>query len=117
MPPRSPGFRTRTTIFSPGRRADGEVYANAQRQLARSRRDIQKVFDDLDLLVFPTMADPPFKIEGGLTRNVSARNTPPFDVYGIRGEHMDTLRDLIEREKVGVAIDLKEVILVDREAV
>ena len=61
------GFRTRTTIFSPGRCADGEVYANAQRQLARSRRDIQKVFDDLDLLVFLTMADPPVKIEvGGL---------------------------------------------------
>ena len=35
----------------------------------------------------------------------------------IRGEHVDTLRELLGREKGGVAIDLKEVILVDREAV
>jgi hypothetical protein len=35
----------------------------------------------------------------------------------IHGEHVDTLRKLIELEKGGVAIDLKEVILVDREAV
>jgi anti-anti-sigma regulatory factor len=34
----------------------------------------------------------------------------------IHGEHVDTLRLLIEREKGGVAIDLREVILVDREA-
>ena len=33
--------------------------------------------------MLPTMADPPFKIEVGLTRNVSARNTSPFDAYGI----------------------------------
>jgi aspartyl-tRNA(Asn)/glutamyl-tRNA(Gln) amidotransferase subunit A len=33
--------------------------------------------------VLPTMADPPFEIETGLTRNVSARNTSPFDAYGI----------------------------------
>jgi hypothetical protein len=35
----------------------------------------------------------------------------------IHGEHVDTLRELVGREKGGVAIDLKEVILVDREAV
>ena len=29
------------------------------------------------------MADPPFKIEEGLKHNVSARNTLPFDIYGI----------------------------------
>ena len=72
----------RTAIQS-GANVKVEVYANALRELARSRRDIRKVFDDLDLLVFPTMADPPFKIEVGLTSNVSARNTLPFDVYGI----------------------------------
>jgi aspartyl-tRNA(Asn)/glutamyl-tRNA(Gln) amidotransferase subunit A len=60
-----------------------EAYANALRELARSRRDIRKVFGGVDLLVLPTMADPPFKVEVGLTRNVSARNTLPFDVYGI----------------------------------
>jgi hypothetical protein len=35
----------------------------------------------------------------------------------IHGEHVDTMRESIEREKGGVAIDLKEVILVDREAI
>ena len=34
-------------------------------------------------LVLPTMADPPFKIETGLTRNVSARNRSLFEAYGI----------------------------------
>lgn len=60
-----------------------EAYASALRDLARSRREIRNVFSDVDLLVLPTMADPPFKVEVGLTRNVSARNTLPFDVYGI----------------------------------
>jgi anti-anti-sigma regulatory factor len=35
----------------------------------------------------------------------------------IDGEHVDTLRELIAREKGGVAIDLTEVLLADREAV
>src|SRR5580704_7165748 len=35
----------------------------------------------------------------------------------IHGEHVDTLRELVGREKGGVALDLEEVILVDREAV
>src|SRR5581483_4044262 len=60
-----------------------ESYARALEGLARSRRDIRKVFSEVDLLVLPTMADPPFKIDVGLTRNVSARNTLPFDVFGI----------------------------------
>ena len=35
----------------------------------------------------------------------------------IRAENVDTLRELLGREKAGVAIDLKEVTLVDRDAV
>jgi anti-anti-sigma regulatory factor len=35
----------------------------------------------------------------------------------IQAENVDTLRELLQREKGGVAIDLEEVILVDREAV
>ncbi|HEX5230008.1 MAG TPA: amidase [Bryobacteraceae bacterium] len=58
-------------------------YIRAMRGLMQSRRDIVKTFRDVDLLVFPTMADPPFKIEEGFKKNVSARNTLPFDVYGI----------------------------------
>ncbi len=59
------------------------VYAQALRDLARVRREIVSVFNQVDVLVLPTMADPPFAIETGLTRNVSARNTSPFDAYGI----------------------------------
>jgi aspartyl-tRNA(Asn)/glutamyl-tRNA(Gln) amidotransferase subunit A len=72
----------RNSILS-GANVKVEAYANALRELARSRREIRKVFDSVDLLVLPTMAEPPFKVEVGLTRNVSARNTLPFDVYGI----------------------------------
>ena len=35
----------------------------------------------------------------------------------IHGEHVDTLKELLELEKGGVVVDLKEVLLVDREAV
>ncbi len=35
----------------------------------------------------------------------------------IRAENVDTLRELLGREKAGVVIDLKEVTLVDRDAV
>ena len=60
-----------------------EPYARALRDLGQIRRDIKKVFTAVDLLVLPTMAEPPFKVEVGLTRNVSARNTSPFDAFGI----------------------------------
>jgi aspartyl-tRNA(Asn)/glutamyl-tRNA(Gln) amidotransferase subunit A len=66
-----------------GADAKAEPYVRALRELAQTRRDIKKVFANVDLLVLPTMADPPFKIEVGLTRNVSARNTSIFDVFGI----------------------------------
>ena len=35
----------------------------------------------------------------------------------LRGQHVETLRDLLAQEKGGAAIDLKDVLLVDREAV
>jgi aspartyl-tRNA(Asn)/glutamyl-tRNA(Gln) amidotransferase subunit A len=60
-----------------------EPYARALRDLGQIRRDIKKTFASVDLLVLPTMADPPFKIEEGLSRNVSARNTSAFDAFGI----------------------------------
>jgi len=53
-----------------------------------------------------------------IDRIVSGEDLVVLRVSGrIRGEHVDTLRELLGREKGGVAIDLKEVILVDREAV
>lgn len=60
-----------------------DACANALRDLARCRREIAKVLVDVGLLVLPTVADPPFKVEVGLTHKVSARNTLPFDLYGI----------------------------------
>jgi aspartyl-tRNA(Asn)/glutamyl-tRNA(Gln) amidotransferase subunit A len=60
-----------------------EPYVRALRDLAKARRDIGNVFTKVDLLALPTMADPPFRIETGLTRNVSRRNTSPFDAWGI----------------------------------
>jgi len=35
----------------------------------------------------------------------------------ITGKHVDTLRSVLEQERSAVAIDLKDVLLVDREAV
>lgn len=53
-----------------------------------------------------------------IERLVSEDNSVVLRVSGrIHGEHVDTLRELIGREERGVAIDLREVILVDREAV
>ena len=72
----------RTAVKS-GASVKAAEYARALRSLEQSRRDIQDVFRHVDLLVLPTMAEPPFKIELALTHNVSARNTLPFDVYGV----------------------------------
>src|SRR5215470_15259511 len=53
-----------------------------------------------------------------IERLVSGENFVVLRVSGrIAGEHVDTLKELIGREKGRVAIDLREVILVDREAV
>ena len=55
-----------------------------------------------------------FRIE----RLVGGEDLAVFRVSGrIDGEHVDTLRELVGRETARVAIDLKEVILVNREAV
>ena len=66
-----------------GSEVKAEPYANALRAISSARREIKKTFAKVDLLVLPTMADPPFKVEDGLTRNVSARNTSIFDAFGI----------------------------------
>jgi aspartyl-tRNA(Asn)/glutamyl-tRNA(Gln) amidotransferase subunit A len=66
-----------------GGNVKADAYALALRNLAQARRDIRKAFADVDLLVLPTMADPPFNIEVSLSRNVSARNTAFLDVLGI----------------------------------
>ena len=53
-----------------------------------------------------------------IDRLVSGEKLVVLRVSGrIQAEHVDTLRELLRREKDPVAIDLTEVILVDREAV
>jgi Asp-tRNA(Asn)/Glu-tRNA(Gln) amidotransferase A subunit family amidase len=75
----SPWITKTPELYSPPIRAalqrgadiQAGTYANALRDLAKARRDIKTVFSRVDLLVLPTMADPPFKIEEGLNRNPS----------------------------------------------
>jgi hypothetical protein len=53
-----------------------------------------------------------------IDRIVSAGDLVVLRVSGrIRAENVDTLRELLGREKAGIVIDLKEVTLVDRDAV
>jgi hypothetical protein len=53
-----------------------------------------------------------------IERIVNGKDSVVLRVSGrIDAEHVDTLRELISREKSGAAIDLTEVMLVDREAV
>ena len=53
-----------------------------------------------------------------IDRVVSAENLVVLFISGrITGEHVDMLRGVLEQESGGLAIDLKNVLLVDREAV
>ena len=53
-----------------------------------------------------------------IDRVVSAKNLVVLFVSGrITGEHVDLLRGVLEQESGGFTIDLKNVVLVDREAV
>ena len=53
-----------------------------------------------------------------IDRVVSAENLAVLFISGrITGEHVEILRGVLEQESGGFAIDLKNVLLVDREAV
>ena len=53
-----------------------------------------------------------------IDRVVGAEHLVVLFISGrITGEHVDTLRGVLEQESGGLAIDLKNVLLVDREAV
>jgi len=53
-----------------------------------------------------------------IDRVVSAENLLVLVISGrITGEHVDTLRGVLEQESGGFAIDLKNVLLVDRDGV
>ena len=76
-------------------RSGGEVttggYIKARRELAESRRAIEKAFESVDLLVTPTTPGPPHTLaELNADMDTSmrlgtayARNTSPFNAYGI----------------------------------
>jgi len=53
-----------------------------------------------------------------IDRTVSAENRVVLFISGrITGEHVDLLRSLLQEESGGVTLDLKNVLLADREAV
>jgi aspartyl-tRNA(Asn)/glutamyl-tRNA(Gln) amidotransferase subunit A len=76
-------------------RTGGEVtigdYIRARRDLAESRRTIEKAFEAVDLLVTPTTPTPPHtlaELNADMQTSMRlgaayARNTAPFNVYGI----------------------------------
>src|ERR1700688_4369296 len=62
--------------------------------------------------------EPKAQMSCRIDRVVSAENLVVLFVSGrITGEHVDMLRGVLEQESGGFAIDLKNVLLVDREAV
>ena len=63
-------------------------YAEARYQLTLVRKAIVAAFEDVDVLVTPTLVQLPVRIEAALmspaeTTGILARNTAPFNAYGI----------------------------------
>ena len=60
------------------------TYLEARRQLDVLRREIRKVFSNVDLLILPTLPGPPVLVaQGANPTAVSPRNTAPFSVLGL----------------------------------
>jgi len=78
---------TRDRIIGLSRQVSKEDYANARRACELLRRDIGKLFVDVDVLIMPTVPGPPSQIEP-IADNAArdperTRNTWPFDVTGL----------------------------------
>jgi aspartyl-tRNA(Asn)/glutamyl-tRNA(Gln) amidotransferase subunit A len=60
-------------------------YADALRQVNQLRRDIGRVFTNVDLLVLPTTVNPPGLLAGGggAGGGPGRNNNAPFDVFGL----------------------------------
>ena len=74
---------TRDRLLS-GANIPSAIYADALRQTYVARRDIVRIFSDLDLIVTPTMrrtAEP--LTESKTFDPLGVRNTSPFDVFGL----------------------------------
>jgi aspartyl-tRNA(Asn)/glutamyl-tRNA(Gln) amidotransferase subunit A len=64
--------------------AKAEPYVRARHDIDILRREIKKSFENVDLLITPTMPNPPGTIAENETRATgSTRNTSPFDIYGL----------------------------------
>jgi len=59
------------------------IYAGDLRKLYQLRRDVKKVFSNVDVLITPTMPAPPVTIAQSATQSAPTRNTAPFDVFGL----------------------------------
>jgi len=66
-----------------GAAVKGSDYAQARRQVDLLRRDIRKVFANVDLLVTPTMVTPAPPLAGGGNAGPGRNNNAPFDVFGL----------------------------------
>ena len=75
-----------------GSKVSTTAYIEGRRELARLRRDIRAVFEDVDLLITPTTAVMPATVDAALNDPgtppaggvaPTLRNTQPFDIYGI----------------------------------
>jgi aspartyl-tRNA(Asn)/glutamyl-tRNA(Gln) amidotransferase subunit A len=68
--------------------ADGRVYAAAQREIARFERHLETVFEDVDLLLLPTIRDlPPAygRMDSSTELMNLLGNTAPFNLTGMPG--------------------------------
>jgi aspartyl-tRNA(Asn)/glutamyl-tRNA(Gln) amidotransferase subunit A len=74
-----------------GAEVDTVAYVNARRELDQLRRSTARMFDDVDLLITPTVPVPPFTISELLAdpdqlrarEIVTLRNTRPFNMLGL----------------------------------
>jgi aspartyl-tRNA(Asn)/glutamyl-tRNA(Gln) amidotransferase subunit A len=66
-----------------GAAVKGSDYAQARRQVDLLRREIRKVFANVDLLVTPTMVAPAPLLEGAGNAGPGRNNNAPFDVFGL----------------------------------
>jgi aspartyl-tRNA(Asn)/glutamyl-tRNA(Gln) amidotransferase subunit A len=64
-------------------------YVNGRRELDRVRREIEEVFEHVDVLLTPTVSVPPIEVDEAMKMSppvageVWLRNTRPFNAYGL----------------------------------
>jgi len=75
---------TRERIIQNSADVKASDYVQARREVDLLRREVNKVFAAVDLLITPTLPSPPVLIaQGADPTAVSIRNTSPFDVLGL----------------------------------